>query len=228
MAAPQRLVILGAGGQARDVAWLVKEINACAGLNGERYELLGFVVSDLEQLGPHDSSAEVIGDLDWLTTHAASVDAVALGIGTPAARLRIAREVDERCPDLAWPALIHPTVLWDRETARIERGVTVCAGVVGTVNITLRELSLVNVACTLGHEAVIGRGTVINHAASISGGVALGDGVLIGTGARVLQYLEVGAGATVGAGAVVTRNVEPGAVVVGVPARPLEKGESGA
>ena len=50
-------------------------------------------------------------------------------------------------------------------------------------------------------------------------------GVLVGTGARVLQYLQVGEGATVGAGAVVTKNVPAGQVVVGVPARPLERAE---
>ena len=47
----------------------------------------------------------------------------------------------------------------------------------------------------------------------------LEDNVTIGTGACVLQGIRVGAGAIVGAGAVVVRDVEPGAVVKGVPAR---------
>jgi len=41
----------------------------------------------------------------------------------------------------------------------------------------------------------------------------------LGSGAIVLGGLRVGAGAIVGAGAVVTRDVQPGAVVLGVPAR---------
>ena len=41
----------------------------------------------------------------------------------------------------------------------------------------------------------------------------------IGSGALVLGGVRIGAGALVGAGAVVTRDVEPGAVVSGVPAR---------
>ncbi len=47
----------------------------------------------------------------------------------------------------------------------------------------------------------------------------LGDGVVVGAGAILLGPIRVGAGATVGAGSVVVSDVEPGTVVVGVPAR---------
>jgi acetyltransferase-like isoleucine patch superfamily enzyme len=46
-------------------------------------------------------------------------------------------------------------------------------------------------------------------------------GATIGSGATILGGVRIGAGATVGAGAVVTKDVEPGATVVGNPARPL-------
>jgi len=48
-------------------------------------------------------------------------------------------------------------------------------------------------------------------------------GASIGSGAVVLCGVTIGAGALVGAGAVVTKNVEPGAVVAGVPSRPLRQ-----
>jgi len=41
----------------------------------------------------------------------------------------------------------------------------------------------------------------------------------IGSGAIVLGGVRIGAGALIGAGAVVTKDVEPGAVVAGIPAR---------
>jgi acetyltransferase-like isoleucine patch superfamily enzyme len=49
--------------------------------------------------------------------------------------------------------------------------------------------------------------------------VVVEDGAAIGSGAVVVGPVRIGAGALVGAGAVVTRDVEPGAVVAGVPAR---------
>ena len=48
------------------------------------------------------------------------------------------------------------------------------------------------------------------------------DGVVIGSGAQILGQITVGAGAKVGANAVVTRNVDPGATMVGIPAKPVD------
>ncbi len=58
--------------------------------------------------------------------------------------------------------------------------------------------------------------------------IAVGDDVWIGAGATVLGGVRVGDRAVVAAGAVVTRDVAPGAVVGGVPARPLESAEKAA
>lgn len=50
------------------------------------------------------------------------------------------------------------------------------------------------------------------------------DDVVIGSGAQVLGPITVGRGARIGANAVVTKDVMPGAVMVGIPARPLPVG----
>lgn len=220
-AAPARVVILGAGGFARELAWLLRECNAAAG--AERYRFVGYVVNDPAALGPHDSADETLGGDAWLDAHRDAFDAFALGIGTPAARDRVATELRARYPEKDWPALVHPSVRYDRASCVIEPGAAVCAGVIATVNVHFGVFSLVNLACTLGHEARIGRASVLNPTVNISGGVELGERVLVGTGAQVLQYLRVGDDASVGAGAVVTRSVEPHTTVVGVPAKPLAR-----
>ena len=214
-----RVVIVGAGGFAREVKWLVEEIaRATPGLSFE-----GYVVSDLASLGEHDSRSEVLGDLGWLRDNREKYDVLALGIGSPAARLAVGRQLLENFPTEYWPPLVHPSVRYDASTSSVGPGVILCAGVIGTVNLRFEAFSMVNLACTIGHEAVIGEGCVLNPTVNISGGVVLEEGVLIGTGAQVLQYLRVGRGGTVGAGAVVTKDVPAGVTVVGAPAKPFSK-----
>lgn len=215
-----RLVVLGAGGQARDAAWLIRELSRA----GKSFELVGFVVSDLTRLGPYDSP--VLGDESWLDENDSAVDGLVLGIGSPGPRARVAARLRERHPTLAWPNLIHPSAQMDWDSATLGRGIMIAANVVGTVNVRIDDFALLNPSVTLGHEGHVGAACVMNHAAGISGGTVLEPEVLVGTGARVLQYLRVGRGARVGAGAVVTRDVPAGQTVVGAPARPLEKKSS--
>jgi len=214
----KRIVIIGAGGMAREVNAMLREINRVA----PTWAFEGYVVTSLRALSDRDSREEVLGDYQWLRTNASHIDAVAIGIGTPALRLRVSEEVREVLPEAEFPSLIHPTANMDFESAQIAEGAMVCSGVIGTVNIFLDAFALCNFGCTLGHEVRVGRGSVINPGANISGGVNIGKGVLVGTGAQVLQYRSVGDCATVGAGAVVIHDVLAGVTVVGIPARPIE------
>lgn len=214
----RRIVVIGAGGFAREVKWLIQEIAAVT----RDLQFVGYVVSDLARIAEHDSRSEILGDYEWLRENRTRFDGLAIGVGTPAARLKISRELRTEFPPSLWPALVHPTVRLDAATADIGHGVLLCAGVIGTVNLVLRPFTLVNLSCTIGHEAEVGEGCVLNPSVNVSGGVVLEEGVLVGTGAQILQYLRVGKGATIAGGSVVTRDVPAGATY-GVPAKPSAK-----
>ena len=68
---------------------------------------------------------------------------------------------------------------------------------------------------------VIGERTTVGHSAIVHG-TSIGDDVLIGMGAIVMSYSQVGSGSVIAAGALISERtiVEPGSVMVGVPAKP--------
>ena len=211
----RRLVILGAGGAARELRWLIEIVRQD---QDSSWDFAGYVADQ----PPEEPMPEFLGGLEWLETHAHAVDGLAIGIGHPATRERLARQLGADYPDLEWPTLISPTALIHR-SSRVGRGAHVHSRTICSVDTVIGEFAYINALCTVGHDTTIGAATVISPLAGIAGGVAIGARVLIGAGAHVLQNLTIGDDARVGAGAVVTKDVPPDTTVVGIPARPVQR-----
>jgi bifunctional UDP-N-acetylglucosamine pyrophosphorylase / glucosamine-1-phosphate N-acetyltransferase len=77
---------------------------------------------------------------------------------------------------------------------------------------------------TMGKDVNIGAGTVTcNYDGVRKNPTEIGEGVFIGSDTMLVAPVKMGAHSRTGAGAVVTKDVEPGTLVVGVPARPIRK-----
>jgi acyl-[acyl carrier protein]--UDP-N-acetylglucosamine O-acyltransferase len=110
----------------------------------------------------------------------------------------------------------HPEI---DDSAQINALVSVDAGLREPTKIGARTLLMKHVH--IGHDAIIGADCELAPGTVIGGHVTFGDRVRVGVNACVRPFINVGEGARIGAGAVVVKDVEPGAVVVGNPARPL-------
>jgi bifunctional UDP-N-acetylglucosamine pyrophosphorylase/glucosamine-1-phosphate N-acetyltransferase len=75
---------------------------------------------------------------------------------------------------------------------------------------------------TIGKNVNIGAGTITcNYDGNEKHPTVIGDNVFIGSDSMLVAPVNIGDGARTGAGAVVTHDVQPGEIVVGVPAHPL-------
>jgi sugar O-acyltransferase (sialic acid O-acetyltransferase NeuD family) len=214
-----QIAIYGAGGFAREVAWLVESSNEAV----IRYEIVCFIDDNEANHGLVLNDVPVISLTETAArSHSARVVS---GIGSPQIREKLMEKTASA--GLAFGTIIHPRAEYSR-WIEIGEGTIICAGNILTTNITLGRHVQINLDCTVGHDVVMGDYTTLAPGVHVSGWVHFGKRVYVGTGAVILQGtydapLTIGEDAVIGAGAVVTKSVPPGVTVVGVPARPLQK-----
>lgn len=89
------------------------------------------------------------------------------------------------------------------------------------MDVQLGKHVIVNLDCTIGHDAIIGDYSTILPSTIISGFVRIKECVSIGTGAAIIQGITIGENTVIGAGAVVVKDLPDNCTAVGVPAKPI-------
>lgn len=208
----KEIVLIGSGGFAREIAWLLEENNRYK----EEWNLLGFISE--EEPGSVIGNYKVLGNDDWLLKQKQDIHA-ACCIGDGAVRRRILSKLKKN-PKIHYPNLIARQAEIS-DSVKLGEGCIITTGSVLTVDIKVGNFFISNLGSTIGHDCIIEDYVTLNPGSHISGNVRLESGVSIGTGAVVIQGVTVGENVTVGAGAAVIRELPPGCVAVGVPARPV-------
>lgn len=204
------LLIFGAGGFGREVAWLARQALGAS-------VTIEFVVDRPEYLSGAVSGLPVRLLSDCV---ASPRQRYVVALGDPIQRQRVVAACDAL--GLLATRLVHPRVEASDSVA-LGEGSLICAGSILTVDIDIGAHVQVNLGCTLGHDVVVGSYSTLAPGVHVSGNVVIGEGVFIGTGANIINGragnpLTIGDGAVVAAGACVTGSVDPGSLVAGVPA----------
>jgi sugar O-acyltransferase (sialic acid O-acetyltransferase NeuD family) len=211
---PAPLLLVGAGGFARETLELVRAVNRVA----PTWRVLGLLDDDPRMHGRTVGGAPVIGPAAAVHEHPdAAVVACVASPDEPGRRLRLVERLG--LPAERYARLVHPAAVVP-ESGSIGPGSVVHATSVLTADVALGAHVAVMPAVVLTHDVVVEDGVTFGARVSVAGGVTIGRGAYLGSGALVRERLVVGAGALVGMGAVVTRSVPAGEVWVGVPARP--------
>ncbi len=195
---PLRVGLLGAGGQAREVAsYLPPGTEMFWAVSSDYLDTASQDMIDICAPSPADRDAAVIA-----------------AVGAPALRQKMVT---------TWPGEHFATVVSAAAhvdpSCRIGAGTVIAPGAVITVDVVVGEHCLVNIGATLSHDVQIASFVTIGPGAHIAGRVRLGDGVFVGIGANISNDVSIAPGVVVGAGATVLSDVTtPNAVVAGVPA----------
>jgi sugar O-acyltransferase (sialic acid O-acetyltransferase NeuD family) len=209
------LVLVGAGGFARETAEAVRAVNA----EQPTWDLVGFVDDDPELHGVRVDGLPVIGPLTELKRLPYAHVVVCTGHpGNYFSRKRLVQRLDVDPAHFA--TVVHPTAVLPA-TVRVGRGSVLLAGVVATAAVTIGDHVAIMPGTVLTHDDVVGDYATVAAGVRLAGQVRVGEGAYVGAGALVRERRSVGAWALVGMGAVVLDDVPAAEVWAGVPARRL-------
>ncbi len=214
-----QFAIYGAGGFAREVAWLIQSCND----SDKRYKVMCFIDDNKSVQGSELNNIPVIS-LETAYQQYPSAKVVG-GVGTPKTREFLMNKAEQI--GFEFGTIIHPRVELSK-WIEIGLGTLICAGNILTTNIALGQHVQINLDCTVGHDVIIGDYTTLAPGVHVSGWVHFGRRVNIGTGAVFINGtkdnpIKIGDDAIIGAGACVTGPVPPNTTVVGIPAKPIGK-----
>lgn len=208
------LVVIGAGGFGREVAWLVQEINES--LKEPEWNLLGFV--DDGAIGTEEGYS-VLGRMDWLRQQHEGLNVVC-AIGDPRVRKMVVESLKEL--SINYATLIHPTVK-KSSFVTIGEGTVICCDSILTTNISVGRHCLLNLGTRVGHDSILKDYCSLMPGVNIAGEVEVGEGCYFGLNACVINRTKVGEWTVVGAGATVVSDLPEKCVAVGVPAKPIKR-----
>ncbi len=208
-----KIVIIGAGGQARIV-----------------YEILSYnhnleVVAFIDNVTPKKD--EYIMDIPVVGDHSVIPKLVKNGVrGTIVAvgenKIRAAHYEKLKDMGMELVSAIHPNSII-APSVRTGDGVTIAMGAIISTGSIIGNNVIINTGATIDHEDNIEDHVHVGPGCSLAGRVTVKRGAFVGIGSVVREYLTIGENTIIGAGSVVLEDMPDNVVAVGTPAKVIKK-----
>ncbi|WP_168582440.1 NeuD/PglB/VioB family sugar acetyltransferase [Gephyromycinifex aptenodytis] len=212
------LAILGAGGTGRymrDVALRTGSYREVFYLDDDT-EKQSSGVDGAPTMGPLEHWQELPPDTQFLSS-----------LYAPAANQAHWRRVTSlKIPDDRWTSVLDPTAVISKNST-IGVGCFIGSHTTIEPGVSLANHCAIAQNVTIAHDTKISSYSYCAFQVAIGSRVSVGEYTFVGIGARIRGDLEIGRNSLIGVGATVISAVPPSAVVVGNPARPLEKSIKG-
>jgi sugar O-acyltransferase (sialic acid O-acetyltransferase NeuD family) len=206
-----RLIIVGAGGFGSEVLWVASSLNAVR----PAFDLVGFCDDNASRKGTDAFGHPVLGTPEEAEMVLDEKPSYVCALGNNAARAAMVSRLDA----LGWePAtVIHPSVIL-APGAVVGPGTYIGAGSIVAPNARIGKHVIINLHCSIGHDAVLEDFVQVSPGGRISGNSRLLEGAMLASNAAVAPGRSIGRYATLGACSFALVDVPDGATAVGIPA----------
>lgn len=208
------LIIIGAGGDGKNVAEVIEEI-------GDEWNLLGFLDDDPEKQGIEINGVPVLGKIADIARYDNCYFVIL--IGSPKGSFIKKRLVTELGINLEnYATIIHPSAIVSKY-ANVGKGSVILPGVTIMANAEIGNHVFIASKTNVGHDTKIGDYVAISALAAIAGNVIIEEGCYIGLNSSIRDGVTIGKWSLVGMGSVVIHDVPAYHVVAGNPATIVRK-----
>lgn len=201
----RKLVIVGASGFGREIAWIVERINRV----NPSWNILGFCDDAAEKQNGICGAYPLLGKVENAAERGAECFFCAIGNN----RARQAVTARAAAAGLEPVTLADPTAVTAPD-AVIGAGGYVGIGSVVSTGARLGAGVLVNHQVCVGHDVTAGDFAQLCPGVCVSGGCAVGEGALLGSNSTVIPLKKIGAWSVLGAGTTALRDIPDGATIV--------------
>ncbi len=198
----KKIIIAGAGGFGKEVAWIISRINQVR----PEIQVIGFCDDDQSKGADVASIARFIGSVDDVIAKHAGCGYIC-AIGNNENRKRVMSALDRA--GLMPLSVIDPSAVIAKDVA-VGHGSFINVNAAISTGSCIGQGVIVNINSSVGHDVMLGDFAQVCPGVSVSGACEIGEGALLGSNSCTIPGKKMGAWSVLGAGSVLLRDLEDG------------------